>query len=93
MDLHTIYDRTLEYIRRVLLALDMFGNVVFGGQPGDSISHRAAVARDGGRKWGCVLCWLLDCFIPHHCDQSIASFDAQVESEAEAIAKNTRTSP
>lgn len=92
MDIHTIYDRGLEYIRRCLLALDMFGNTILGGQPGDSISHRAAVARDGGQTWGCVLCRLLDRFIPHHCDQSIASFNAQVEAEAEAI-KHTGTSP
>lgn len=87
MTLRSAYDAALEYIRRVLLAIDELTNTVLDGQPGDSISHRTAVAASHGKRWGCILCRLFDLFEANHCAKSIAAYDAQVEAEAEDIAK------
>lgn len=75
----------MSYIEDVLLGLDEFANTLTGGQPGDTISHRAAVARNNGERWGCWLCAFLNLFQADHCDKTIAAYDAQVESEDAAL--------
>jgi hypothetical protein len=50
---------TESYSRNVLVALDEFGNAVTGGDPGETISSRAAKARNEHLLWGCVLCRVL----------------------------------
>jgi hypothetical protein len=89
MSARGVYDATLEYIRRVLLGLDEFGNTLAGGQPGESVSYRAAVARNNGEKWGCVFCQFLNLFQTDHCDKAVAAFDAQVEQAAQEIVQET----
>lgn len=61
-----------RYFWNILVALDQLVNVLFGGDPDETISSRwgRAVARDR-----CVLCrfacWVLDRFDPGHCQKSI----------------------
>jgi hypothetical protein len=55
--------------RQIALGYDHLGNAVTGGQPGELISARANRARTEGRRWGCVLCKLLDKVDPGHCQQ------------------------
>jgi hypothetical protein len=53
---------------RLLIALDACAQVVFPyGIPGETISARAGKARRRGRRWGCVLCWMLDLIDTNHC--------------------------
>ena len=56
---------------RALEAVDQVGNALSGGDPDMTISWRAAIARDQGKRWGCVLCRWLDRLDPDHCDKSI----------------------
>ena len=39
--------------------------------PGQTISSRAATARDHGHLWGCWLCKFLDWLEPNHCDDAV----------------------
>jgi hypothetical protein len=56
-----------RYFLNLLIALDQTGNAIFGGYPDETISLRAARARDKGERWGCVLCKLLELIVPNHC--------------------------
>ncbi len=58
----------MNYILSVLLALDQFINAVLGGYPTETISYRAAFAAQRGKRWGCVVCRVLEWVIPNHCD-------------------------
>ncbi len=49
-----------NYPRRVLVAFDVFANVLLNGQPGETISSHAARAALKGKLWGTVLSKLLD---------------------------------
>ena len=55
---------------RLAISGDQLANAALNGDEDKTISHRAAVARDKGRRWGCVLCRLLDYLDPHHCEKS-----------------------
>lgn len=59
------------YVHNWLVALDEFGNALTGGDRDETISSRAAKARNEGREWGCVLCRLLDLVQKGHCDNSL----------------------
>lgn len=48
-----------SYGINVAIGLDEFGNALTGGDPDETISSRAAKARNEKRAWGCVLCKLL----------------------------------
>lgn len=48
--------------------VDVMSNVGANGERNTTISARAARARDAGRKWGCVLCKILNRFQKNHCD-------------------------
>lgn len=54
------------------VGLDEFGNAVTGGDPGETISSRAAKARNNGRAWGCVLCKFLNVFQKDHCTEALS---------------------
>jgi hypothetical protein len=54
------------YLHRVLVALDQFGNVVFGGDPDETISARSARAAARGDKLGKFMIWWLDKLQPGH---------------------------
>lgn len=49
---------------------DRVVNAAANGDDRETISSRAARARDEGRTWGCVLCRALDRLDPGHCDKS-----------------------
>lgn len=55
----------------IALMLDEADNVGANGEVNTTISARAARARNAGRRWGCLLCWLLDRIQSHHCDNSL----------------------
>ena len=60
-----------RYLVNLLIALDQFGNALFAGDPDETISSRAGKAARRGRRWGCVLCRVLDVFEHDHCEKSI----------------------
>lgn len=59
------------YWLNLLVALDELGNALTGGDPGETISSRAAKARNEGREWGCLLCRLLDWIQNDHCKDAL----------------------
>lgn len=62
-----------RYLLNYAVLLDEAANTVLGGSPNETISERAAKARDEGRKWGCVLCRFLNWINPGHCDTAMTS--------------------
>ena len=61
----------------VLTALDRLANAVLLGDDRLTISSRAYEASLKGRRWGCVLCGLLERVQADHCRKA-AEFDAAV---------------
>ena len=55
---------------RIALAYDRLGNAVANDDEVQTISGRAQVARLAGKRWGCVLCYLLDSIQKDHCVNS-----------------------
>lgn len=62
-----------RYFLNYAVLLDEATNTVLGGSPNETISERAAKARNAGRKWGCVLCRVLGWINPGHCDNALTS--------------------
>lgn len=60
-----------DYFLRILISIDQLANTILGGNEDETISSRAAKAKLQGKRWGCVLCKLLDKFDKNHCDKSI----------------------
>ena len=52
------------------IAHDQLGNAALNGDPDETVSSRANRARSEGRRWGCVLCRILDWLQPDHCRDS-----------------------
>lgn len=63
----------LRYLLNWLILLDQAGNTLTGGSPNETISERAAKARNEGKEWGCVLCKALNWINPGHCDNALTS--------------------
>lgn len=61
----------LSYFRRLFVAVDQLVNVVFGGDPDETVSSRIGKDARRGRKFACVLCKILDLFEKDHCEKSI----------------------
>lgn len=61
-----MWTRFKAYVKRVLVAFDMFWNVVLLGHPDETISTRAGRARDHGKLWGRILADVLDKLQPQH---------------------------
>jgi hypothetical protein len=61
----------MRYVLNILIAVDQVANAILGGYPDETISLRAALARDNGERWGCLLCRLLDAIVADHCSNSI----------------------
>lgn len=59
--------------KRIALALDQLLNVLFNGLPGQTVSARAETARRQGKRWGCVLCRVLDWLDDNHCAEALAN--------------------
>lgn len=55
---------------RLAKAFDRVGNAATGGDDRETISSRAHRAQLEGRRWGCILCKLLDNFDKNHCEKS-----------------------
>ncbi len=55
---------------RIAVGFDQLANVAFNGSEDETISSRAARARDNGRRWGCILCKFLDALDENHCEKS-----------------------
>ena len=72
------------YIRRTLVALDQFANVLADGVPDMTISARAAIAAEHGSTWGIGLSRLLNLFQPDHGADAVAG-DAQRAETVEVI--------
>lgn len=53
------------------VAHDQLANAAFGGHEDETISSRAGKAARAGKRWGCILCKLLDRLDPGHCERSI----------------------
>lgn len=66
-------NRLGRYLLNYAVLLDESVNTVFGGSPNETISERAAKANATGRKWGCVLCGVLNWINPGHCDRALTS--------------------
>lgn len=60
-----------------MVGIDQLFNAILAGDPGDTISYRAAVAMLKGQKWGCVLCQILNKIQHDHCEKTLASTDHQ----------------
>lgn len=59
-------DRAFEIAK----GYDLLGNTVLNGNAKEYISTRAGRARTEGRRWGCVLCKILDAIEKDHCKKS-----------------------
>lgn len=59
------------YLFNNWLSVDMLGNTLTGGRPGETISLRFARAAEKHLPIGCFFCRLLDRIDPHHCEKSI----------------------
>lgn len=55
---------------RIAVGFDQLGNVALNGSEDETISSRAAGARDAGKRWGCVLCRVLGWLDKDHCDKA-----------------------
>lgn len=62
-----------RYLLNFAVLLDEAANTILGGSPNETISERSAKARAAGRRWGCLLCKLLDRINPGHCDRALTS--------------------
>lgn len=62
-----------RYLLNFAILLDEAANTILGGSPNETISERAAKARNAGRRWGCILCRLLNRINPGHCDRALTS--------------------
>ena len=60
-----------KWFWNILIAIDQLGNAIFAGDPQETISSRAGKARNEDKKWGKVLCPVLDWLDPDHCASSI----------------------
>lgn len=58
---------------QIAVGFDQLANVAANGEVDETISSRAGRAQIEGRRWGCVLCKLLDYFETDHCAKSIGT--------------------
>lgn len=62
------------------LGVDDLGNATFGGELGQTVSAHAAYAQSKGKKWGCVLCKLLNVVNPGHCTRALDSLHQNLQA-------------
>ena len=55
----------------IALGYDRLGNAAANDYEVETISHRAALARNNKKLWGCVLCKFLNVFQKDHCDKAL----------------------
>jgi hypothetical protein len=73
----------MKYLWNLLVSFDQFINTFLLGDPDETISSRAAKAALKGKRWGCVLCRLLDYVQKDHCLKSL-----EVDEGSQAIVKD-----
>ena len=74
----------VRYFLKILTVFDILANVVlFNGDPHETISDRAALARSKGKSWGCILCKFLDWINPGHCARALKLIDAPLVEQAD----------
>lgn len=56
----------------IALMVDETCNVDANGKVNETISERAAKAKETGRHWGCILCRVLDAIQSDHCAHALA---------------------
>lgn len=62
-----------QLLINIILLLDQGLNVIFFlGSPHETVSMHAAKARDANKRWGCVLCAVLDGIFVDHCNNVLA---------------------
>jgi hypothetical protein len=59
-----------EQALEIAKGYDLLGNTVLNGAAGEYISTRANRAKLQGKRWGCLLCRLLDWITADHCKNS-----------------------
>jgi hypothetical protein len=69
-----------EYLKRALIGLDMFVNVLTDGDPDETISSRSARAAERGQRWGIVMSKFLDIFQHDHGAKAQAGDVARAQS-------------
>ena len=58
----------MSYFIEIGVAFDMMLNAILGGQAGQTLSYRAAVAQSRRELWGCLFCHFLAWLVqPQHC--------------------------
>lgn len=66
----------------VAVANDQALNAALVGRSGsedETVSSRAGKAAQSGRRWGCILCRVLDWFDPGHCVRNIEPDEGSTE--------------
>jgi hypothetical protein len=72
------------YLRRALIGLDMFINVLTDGDPDETISSRSARAAEKGKHWGVFMAKFLDVFQHDHGAKAQAGDVARAQAEIAA---------
>jgi hypothetical protein len=54
------------YVHRILVAFDIFSNVLTDGDPDETISARSARAAEAGKPWGIAMSKFLNLFQKDH---------------------------
>lgn len=62
-----------KYLWNIIVSLDQLVNVLWLGDPDETVSSRAAKASARGDRWACVLCKVLDRIQKDHCKNSVES--------------------
>ncbi|RWJ03509.1 hypothetical protein [Mesorhizobium sp.] len=60
-----------SYLANLRTALSTLLNALLGGEAPETLSYRSAKARRSGKRWGCLMCRLLDAFDRDHCDRTL----------------------
>lgn len=64
-----------RYLFNILVWLDQGLNTLLAGNPDETLSSRAhkamLKAERTGKRWGCILCALLDKIDPGHCAKAV----------------------
>jgi hypothetical protein len=64
-----------RYLYSVACAMSVLINALTGGQAPETFSYRSAKARRAGKRWGCLLCRLLDTIDRDHCARTIHAWE------------------
>ena len=86
-----------RYFFRLSVATDCLINAVVNGLIGQTLSVRAWTARADGRRWGCILCRLLEYprmrwvgFGPDHCDTAAINEEIRLREAIDDIQKHSK---